>query len=174
MQSADMFNSEQTSNGSQRSPLDTLDEAISTADGSFALLRSLREPEELQEAHASSPVEMKIPESQGSSVDKSASSTDESSQVPDGQTCLGCRATSTPEWRRGPMGPRTLCNACGLVYAKLIKRRGRDARVARDGPKSNTGAEAGDDGLSGEDGGSDEDEDDDGEETFSGEESHGA
>jgi len=41
----------------------------------------------------------------------------------DGQTCLGCAATSTPEWRRGPMGPRTLCNACGLVYAKMIKKR---------------------------------------------------
>lgn len=27
-------------------------------------------------------------------------------------TCLGCGATETPEWRRGPMGPRTLCNAC--------------------------------------------------------------
>jgi len=38
----------------------------------------------------------------------------------DGQTCLGCGATSTPEWRRGPMGPRTLCNACGLVYAKMV------------------------------------------------------
>ncbi|KAN0121121.1 hypothetical protein V8E52_003709 [Russula decolorans] len=47
--------------------------------------------------------------------------------VPEGQTCLGCNATSTPEWRRGPLGPRTLCNACGLVYAKLIKKRKRDA-----------------------------------------------
>ncbi|KAF9244127.1 hypothetical protein BU15DRAFT_59469 [Melanogaster broomeanus] len=47
----------------------------------------------------------------------------------DGQTCLGCSATSTPEWRRGPLGPRTLCNACGLVYAKLLKKRARgDAR----------------------------------------------
>jgi len=34
--------------------------------------------------------------------------------------CLGCGATGTPEWRRGPMGPRTLCNACGLVFAKLV------------------------------------------------------
>lgn len=41
--------------------------------------------------------------------------------VQEGQTCLGCSATSTPEWRRGPMGPRTLCNACGLVYAKLVR-----------------------------------------------------
>ncbi len=39
------------------------------------------------------------------------------------QVCLGCSATSTPEWRRGPMGPRTLCNACGLVYAKMMKKR---------------------------------------------------
>ncbi|KAL4066151.1 hypothetical protein J3A83DRAFT_4098818 [Scleroderma citrinum] len=43
----------------------------------------------------------------------------------EGQTCLGCNATSTPEWRRGPLGPRTLCNACGLVYAKLLKKRAR-------------------------------------------------
>ncbi|KAH9992764.1 hypothetical protein BJV74DRAFT_395965 [Russula compacta] len=43
--------------------------------------------------------------------------------VPEGQTCLGCNATSTPEWRRGPLGPRTLCNACGLVYAKLVRQK---------------------------------------------------
>ncbi|KAL4252869.1 hypothetical protein ABKN59_003590 [Abortiporus biennis] len=49
----------------------------------------------------------------------------------EGQTCLGCSATSTPEWRRGPMGPRTLCNACGLVYAKLIKKRTREPGRSR-------------------------------------------
>ncbi|KAJ3402493.1 hypothetical protein HDV05_008490 [Chytridiales sp. JEL 0842] len=35
--------------------------------------------------------------------------------------CLQCHATETPEWRRGPMGSRTLCNACGLMYAKFLK-----------------------------------------------------
>ncbi|KAI0255736.1 hypothetical protein BJV78DRAFT_1172969 [Lactifluus subvellereus] len=28
----------------------------------------------------------------------------EAAPVPEGQTCLGCNATSTPEWRRGPLG----------------------------------------------------------------------
>ena len=33
--------------------------------------------------------------------------------------CLGCGATETPEWRRGPMGPRTLCNACVSLHMLL-------------------------------------------------------
>lgn len=33
--------------------------------------------------------------------------------------CLGCGATETPEWRRGPMGPRTLCNACVSAFHPL-------------------------------------------------------
>lgn len=30
--------------------------------------------------------------------------------------CLHCAAESTPQWRTGPMGPKTLCNACGVRY----------------------------------------------------------
>jgi hypothetical protein len=37
--------------------------------------------------------------------------------------CHKCEAVATPKWRRGPDGPYTLCNVCGLVYAKR-KRRG--------------------------------------------------
>ncbi|KAE8246893.1 hypothetical protein A4X13_0g5584 [Tilletia indica] len=40
------------------------------------------------------------------------------------QKCLGCGATETPEWRRGPIGPRTLCNACGLLFAKMKRKKG--------------------------------------------------
>ncbi|SNX85647.1 uncharacterized protein MEPE_04356 [Melanopsichium pennsylvanicum] len=46
------------------------------------------------------------------------------------QECLGCQAKETPEWRKGPMGPRTLCNACGLLFAKLTKRKQQGAEAA--------------------------------------------
>lgn len=36
--------------------------------------------------------------------------------------CHQCGATSTPEWRRGPGGSRSLCNACGLYFMKLQRR----------------------------------------------------
>lgn len=38
--------------------------------------------------------------------------------------CLHCAQKDTPEWRRGPYGNRTLCNACGLFYGKLMKKFG--------------------------------------------------
>lgn len=30
--------------------------------------------------------------------------------------CMHCEVTKTPQWREGPMGPKTLCNACGVRY----------------------------------------------------------
>lgn len=44
-----------------------------------------------------------------------------------GNVCQSCNATSTPEWRKGPMGPRSLCNACGLLYAKMCRKNENDA-----------------------------------------------
>ncbi|KNE56432.1 hypothetical protein AMAG_02241 [Allomyces macrogynus ATCC 38327] len=38
--------------------------------------------------------------------------------------CLSCKTTEAPEWRRGPMGRGTLCNACGLHWAKLRRKLG--------------------------------------------------
>ncbi|KAI9292167.1 hypothetical protein K502DRAFT_325936 [Neoconidiobolus thromboides FSU 785] len=32
--------------------------------------------------------------------------------------CHNCHRTQSPEWRKGPDGPKTLCNSCGLKYAK--------------------------------------------------------
>lgn len=36
--------------------------------------------------------------------------------------CRHCGTTETPEWRRGPDGRKSLCNACGLYFSKMIKR----------------------------------------------------
>mmetsp|Transcript_15042 Transcript_15042/g.28913 ORF Transcript_15042/g.28913 Transcript_15042/m.28913 type:complete len:385 (+) Transcript_15042:203-1357(+) len=32
--------------------------------------------------------------------------------------CANCSCTNTPQWRMGPTGPKTLCNACGVRYKK--------------------------------------------------------
>ncbi|GAB2287230.1 hypothetical protein Dimus_021612 [Dionaea muscipula] len=36
--------------------------------------------------------------------------------------CLHCATKVTPQWREGPFGPKTLCNACGMRYrvGKLV------------------------------------------------------
>lgn len=44
--------------------------------------------------------------------------------------CTDCGRVDSPEWRKGPLGPKTLCNACGLRWAKKIKRKGGDPNVA--------------------------------------------
>ncbi|OBZ82484.1 hypothetical protein A0J61_09466 [Choanephora cucurbitarum] len=33
--------------------------------------------------------------------------------------CVRCHTSNSPEWRRGPDGNKTLCNACGLRYSRL-------------------------------------------------------
>ncbi|KAK1955710.1 hypothetical protein LY78DRAFT_648669 [Colletotrichum sublineola] len=39
-----------------------------------------------------------------------------------GLVCQSCRTTSTPQWRNGPAGLWTLCNVCGLMYARQVRR----------------------------------------------------
>ncbi|WYZ44376.1 hypothetical protein EsH8_VII_000812 [Colletotrichum jinshuiense] len=36
--------------------------------------------------------------------------------------CTDCGTLDSPEWRKGPSGPKTLCNACGLRWAKKEKK----------------------------------------------------
>ncbi|KAK1035941.1 white collar 2 type of transcription factor, partial [Friedmanniomyces endolithicus] len=47
-------------------------------------------------------------------------------KVADEYVCANCGALDSPEWRRGPKGPKTLCNACGLRWAKKEKKRSGD------------------------------------------------
>uniref|UniRef100_A0A2P2LDR0 GATA-type domain-containing protein n=2 Tax=Rhizophora mucronata TaxID=61149 RepID=A0A2P2LDR0_RHIMU len=39
-----------------------------------------------------------------------------SQQAVETRKCTHCEVTETPQWREGPMGPKTLCNACGVRY----------------------------------------------------------
>jgi PAS domain S-box-containing protein len=41
----------------------------------------------------------------------------------DEYVCTDCGTLDSPEWRKGPSGPKTLCNACGLRWAKKEKKR---------------------------------------------------
>ncbi|XP_010548330.1 PREDICTED: GATA transcription factor 19-like [Tarenaya hassleriana] len=49
------------------------------------------------------------------------------SVIRDGDTllsrrCSNCDTTSTPLWRNGPKGPKSLCNACGIRFKKEERR----------------------------------------------------
>eukprot|EP00891_Asterochloris_glomerata_P009561 jgi/Astpho2/9561/e_gw1.00146.192.1_t len=37
------------------------------------------------------------------------------------KACVQCGTTKTPQWREGPAGPRTLCNACGVKLKRHEK-----------------------------------------------------
>ncbi|KAI0086361.1 hypothetical protein BDY19DRAFT_1075001 [Irpex rosettiformis] len=49
--------------------------------------------------------------------------------------CTQCGRTDSPEWRKGPQGPKTLCNACGLRWAK-------SNRGPKEGPTATPSASA--------------------------------
>jgi len=50
--------------------------------------------------------------------------------------CHMCSVTETPEWRRGPNRDHTLCNACGLHYAKSQKKDCKPPKRGKKDPSS--------------------------------------
>lgn len=46
---------------------------------------------------------------------------------PSVRMCVECGATQTPQWREGPQGPKTLCNACGVRYVRAQQRANKRA-----------------------------------------------
>ena len=55
-------------------------------------------------------------------------------KVAEEYVCADCGTLDSPEWRKGPKGPKTLCNACGLRWAKKEKK-----KAGGDGGGSNAG-----------------------------------
>ncbi|KAG8908516.1 blue light receptor [Tulasnella sp. 403] len=48
--------------------------------------------------------------------------------------CVTCGRTDSPEWRKGPLGPKTLCNACGLRHSKRTKKKPDDTPMTNEVP----------------------------------------
>lgn len=53
--------------------------------------------------------------------------------------CVECGATQTPQWREGPAGPKTLCNACGVRYNRLRSSKRNGGCSARHSAARNKG-----------------------------------
>ena len=69
-------------------------------------------------------------------------------KLADEYVCTDCGTLDSPEWRKGPSGPKTLCNACGLRWAKKEKKRtvsvgGAQGRAGPMGPGVSVGGMVG-------------------------------
>ncbi|KAH8556743.1 hypothetical protein BGW37DRAFT_23776 [Umbelopsis sp. PMI_123] len=49
-------------------------------------------------------------------------------------TCESCGTDTSPEWRRGPSGHKTLCNACGLRYSRSLARQTKATQQREERP----------------------------------------
>ncbi|TRM59280.1 blue light receptor [Schizophyllum amplum] len=67
----------------------------------------------------SAPVHAAAPEDE---EDGSSKKKRKKSHAGEQYVCITCGRTDSPEWRKGPLGPKTLCNACGLRWAKQQRR----------------------------------------------------
>ncbi|GAA5988752.1 hypothetical protein JCM10908_006156 [Rhodotorula pacifica] len=48
---------------------------------------------------------------------------------PNVKACESCGTINSPEWRKGPSGVKSLCNACGLRYARHVSREKKKAEI---------------------------------------------
>ncbi|XP_077247326.1 GATA transcription factor 9-like [Tasmannia lanceolata] len=74
---------------------------------------STSDPPLLHQAYWLADSELIVPEKKEKEEEKRSSICLEGSTV---RRCSHCLAQRTPQWRAGPMGPKTLCNACGVRF----------------------------------------------------------
>jgi phage terminase large subunit GpA-like protein len=55
------------------------------------------------------------------------------------RACVHCGTQFTSQWRKGPAGASTLCNACGIRYARRLK---KDAKAQTEAAKGTPSAAA--------------------------------
>ncbi|SCZ97435.1 BZ3500_MvSof-1268-A1-R1_Chr4-2g07212 [Microbotryum saponariae] len=60
---------------------------------------------------------------------------DQKPRVEEGEfVCRDCGTVDSPEWRKGPDGPKSLCNACGLRYAKASSKANKESKAEKAKP----------------------------------------
>ncbi|GAA5889725.1 hypothetical protein JCM6882_004301 [Rhodosporidiobolus microsporus] len=69
-----------------------------------------------------------------------ASDTGSKASSATGRVCQNCGRDSSPEWRAGPNGKKTLCNSCGLRWAKNLKQASKSGNAPPGSPTSSTGS----------------------------------
>ncbi len=57
------------------------------------------------------------PQQEGADANADADADADASPKPR-RACVRCGVQKTPQWRAGPDGPKTLCNACGVAEVK--------------------------------------------------------
>ncbi|XP_057781809.1 GATA transcription factor 11-like [Salvia miltiorrhiza] len=62
------------------------------------------------------PVAKQTTEDSSQSSDYAQPTNAAAAQLRPTKKCTHCEITKTPQWREGPLGPKTLCNACGVRY----------------------------------------------------------
>ncbi|KAK8641494.1 hypothetical protein V6N13_010896 [Hibiscus sabdariffa] len=92
--------------------LPSITSSSSASRGSDYLVGSESEPESEKPAKKRQKKKMNLTLLSGSSETKKSSSQKPTVVM----KCMHCEITETPQWREGPMGPKTLCNACGVRY----------------------------------------------------------
>lgn len=73
-------------------------------------------------------VRVNIPSSPGPAamMNHNIASDGQGSQIP--RSCSSCGAQNSPEWRKGPNGVKSLCNACGLRFSRAQARKSKLSR----------------------------------------------
>ncbi|KAK4058827.1 white collar 2 type of transcription factor [Microbotryomycetes sp. JL221] len=131
-----------------RQELQTLYKDIEGASGGDELLKSLSPRNEsvidpvtgLVQANGLLPSSSNTYGALGIGISTNPSSKSESTEkkkkkprVEEGEfVCRDCGTVDSPEWRKGPEGPKSLCNACGLRYAKLTSKAAKAAKAERE------------------------------------------
>lgn len=109
-----------TGSGTSRSETSYTGRARSKRSRAASTLKNWTSSMELDEApmmiENSKTTNIKLSTKSNETSSSSEFNNDRSSSPVGIRRCTHCASEKTPQWRTGPLGPKTLCNACGVRY----------------------------------------------------------